>query len=78
MLLGYGVPAILSTGEDAISKASESRPDLVLMDIHLKGRIDGIEAARILQSRLNIPVIYVTAFADERTLLVAMADPSPR
>lgn len=66
--LGYGVPGILSTGEDAINSASQSRPDLVLMDIHLKGRIDGIDAARILQSRLNIPVIYVTAFADDRTL----------
>ena len=66
--LGYSVPGVLATGEDAISKASQSRPDLVLMDIHLQGRIDGIEATRILQSRLNIPVVYVTAFADDRTL----------
>src|SRR5690242_11991041 len=66
--LGYAVPAVLSTGEEAISSATQSRPDLVLMDIHLKGRIDGIEAARILQSRLSIPVVYVTAFADDRTL----------
>src|SRR3989442_1585180 len=66
--LGYGVPGILSTGEDAIRTASETRPDLVLMDIHLKGRIDGIETARIMQARLNVPVVYVTSFADDRTL----------
>lgn len=66
--LGYGVPGVMSTGEEAIRSASEARPDLVLMDIQLKGRIDGIETARILQTRLNIPVIYVTAFADDRTL----------
>ena len=71
--LGYSVPGILSTGEEAIRCASEFRPDLVLMDIHLSGRIDGIETAHILQSRLNIPVIYVTAFADDRTLQRAKA-----
>lgn len=66
--LGYAVPGIWSTGEEAIRDATKSPPDVVLMDIRLKGRIDGIETARIIQSRLNIPVIYVTAFADDRTL----------
>ncbi len=64
---------VLSTGEDAIRSATEERPDLVLMDIQLKGHIDGIQTAQILQSRLSIPVVYVTAFADDRTLQRAKA-----
>ena len=66
-MLGYEVPAVVSSGEEALKRAGESHPDLVLMDIQLKGRMDGIEAARIFQTRLNIPVIYVTAFADDAT-----------
>ncbi len=66
--LGYDVPKVTSSGEEAVRRATENRPDLVLMDIQLKGRMDGIEAARILQFRFNIPVVYVTAFADDRTL----------
>src|SRR5579871_353478 len=71
--LGYSVPAVISSGEEAISFASESRPDLVLMDIQLKGRVDGIEAAKIVQGRLNIPVVFITAFADDPTLQRAKA-----
>ena len=48
-------------GEDAISKAGQLKPDLVLMDIVLQGRMDGIEAASIIQSRFDIPVVYLTA-----------------
>ncbi|MGI8743370.1 MAG: response regulator [Bryobacteraceae bacterium] len=66
--LGYSVPSVLATGEEAIKKAAEQCPDLVLMDIHLKGKIDGIEAAKIVQSRLNVPVVFITAFADEATI----------
>lgn len=66
--LGYAVPRVMATGEDAIRSATETRPDLVLMDIQLKGHIDGIQTAQILQTRLNVPVIYVTAFADDHTL----------
>src|SRR5579864_9271263 len=66
--LGYHVPRVFATGEDAIRSASESRPDLVLMDIHLQGRLDGIETAQILHTRLNIPIVYVTALADDQTL----------
>ena len=65
---GYSVPAIASSGEEAIEKAQETHPDLVLMDIKLTGGIDGIEAAEQIRDNLNIPVIYVTAYADERTL----------
>lgn len=67
-MLGYRVPAVLASGEEAIKKAAEECPDLVLMDIHLKGKIDGIEAAKIVQSRLKVPVVFITAFADEATI----------
>jgi len=66
--LGYDVPCIVSAGEDAIKKVSELNPDLVLMDIMLKGEIDGIDAAEKVRNRFNIPVVYLTAYTDEKTL----------
>ena len=66
--LGYSVPAVVITGEEAIQKVEEHNPDLVLMDIVLKGEMDGIEAAEIIQSRFDIPVIFLTAYADEERL----------
>ena len=66
--VGYGVPAVVASGEKAIEKAAETSPDLVLMDIMLKGDMDGVEAAEQIRSRFHIPVIYVTAFADDSTL----------
>ncbi|WBF66976.1 response regulator [Desulfovibrio subterraneus] len=71
--LGYAVPAIVADGETSISKASELRPSLVLMDIRLKGEMDGIQAASIITGKLNIPVIYLTAYSDEATLERAKA-----
>lgn len=65
---GYTVPAIVSSGEDAIEKAGELKPDLVLMDIKLKGEMDGIEAAGQIRVRYDIPVIYLTAYSDETTV----------
>ncbi len=65
--LGYSVPAIVSTGEDAVIKANEISPDLVLMDIMLEGDMDGIEAADKISQNLNIPVIYLTAYGDNET-----------
>ncbi len=65
---GYRVPAMVSTGEDAVDKAGKLRPDLVLMDIKLKGKMDGIEAAGQIKLRYNIPVIYLTAYSDEYTV----------
>ncbi len=65
--MGYEVTATVSTGEAAILKAEETKPDLVLMDIVLEGQMDGIEAAGVIRSRLNIPIIYTTAYADEET-----------
>lgn len=66
--LGYLVPAFVTSGEEAVAKAAKLQPDLILMDIKLKGEIDGIEAAKQIKSLLGIPVIYLTAFADETTL----------
>ena len=65
---GYNVPIIASSGEEAINKAAEICPDLVLMDIRLKGDMDGIEAARQIYNRFKIPVIYLTAYEDDSKL----------
>ena len=66
--LGYAVPAIAYSGKEGIEKAQEIQPDLVLMDIVLGGGIDGIEAAEQIRRRFHIPVVYLTAYADEKTL----------
>ena len=66
--LKYIVTDVVDSGELAIEKAKENQPDLVLMDIRLSGEIDGIEAAEIMRSQLDIPVIYLTAYADKETL----------
>ncbi len=66
--LGYAVPATASSGEEALRKARDCSPDLVLMDIVLKGRMDGVETAQNLQRQLNIPVVYLTAYADPHTV----------
>lgn len=66
--LGYEVPEVVFTGHDAIQKAEELRPDLVLMDIVLKGDIDGIDTALEIRNRYNIPIVYLTAYEDDKTL----------
>ncbi|HUU28813.1 MAG TPA: response regulator [archaeon] len=66
--LGYLVFEIVLSGEEAINKAAELQPDLVLMDIKLKGEIDGVDAAEHIYAHLNIPVVYLTAYADDDTL----------
>jgi PAS domain S-box-containing protein len=66
--LGYTVAAVAATGSEAITRVEELRPDLVLMDIHLRGEMDGVEAARAIRDRFGVPVIYLTAFADAATL----------
>ena len=65
---GYSVPCMADSGEDAIKFIDQCRPDLILMDIVLKGKIDGIEAAKTIHDNYGIPVIYLTAYSDERTL----------
>ena len=69
--LGYNVIGSSSTGEKAIELALELKPDIVLMDIMLKGKLTGIEAAEEIKEAINIPVIYLTAYADEGTLAKA-------
>ncbi len=74
---GYRVQAIVASGEEAIRVAEAIRPDLLLMDIHLKGSMDGVEAARRIKSRMNIPVIFATALSDPATLKRAqLSEPS--
>jgi CheY-like chemotaxis protein len=65
---GYQVPAVVATGEEAIRYTEQIHPDVVLMDIHLKGRMDGVEAAERIRARLNVPVIYATAYNDSETM----------
>jgi CheY-like chemotaxis protein len=66
--IGLTVTAVVRSGEDAIARAEETFPDLVLMDIHLKGRVDGIAAASAIRERFDIPVIYLTALSDDITV----------
>jgi len=63
--LGYDVPDLVPSGEEAVDKAGETRADLVLMDIMLEGDIDGIEAANKINNQYGIPVIYLTAYRNE-------------
>jgi CheY-like chemotaxis protein len=65
--LGYTVCGYAPSGEQALRIASESRPDLVLMDIKLEGSLDGIETAARLHEHATIPVIYTTAYTDPET-----------
>ena len=66
--LGYAVSEIVSSGEAAIKACQENRPDLVIMDIVLKGSMDGIEAAQYIRNFFGVPVVYLTAYADKETL----------
>lgn len=66
--LGYHVIDTVNSGEAAVLVADEKKPDLVLMDIMLKGEMSGIDAANFIHEKNNIPVIFLTAYADESTL----------
>jgi CheY-like chemotaxis protein len=68
---GYSIAAVAFQGNEAVEKAELSAPDLVLMDIGLKGEIDGIEAAKRIRDRFQIPVVFLTGFADEVTVAKA-------
>jgi len=68
-LMGFGYMAIIaSSGEESIKKAGEFHPDIVLMDIMLKGDMDGIEAAERIKKSMDIPIVYLTAYSDETTI----------
>jgi CheY-like chemotaxis protein len=64
--MGYTLAGIASSGEEAINKAESTLPDLVLMDIMLKGEMNGIEAAKEIKSRFGIPVVYLTACSENK------------
>ena len=66
--LGYDVCCSVSSGEEAVEKARSFLPDLILMDIFLKGEKDGIQATEEIQGRYEIPVVYLTSYADSLTL----------
>lgn len=69
--IGYNVVGAASTGEKAFELAATTHPDIILMDIMLKGDMNGIETAERVKKELHIPVIYLTAYADEATLTKA-------
>ena len=66
--LGYDVVATVGSGAEAIERARESCPDLVLMDIGLPGGMNGLEAAGRIWEEMKIPIVYVTAYTDELTM----------
>jgi PAS domain S-box-containing protein/putative nucleotidyltransferase with HDIG domain len=66
--LAYTVCGIAFSGEEAVKKIGEMRPDLVLMDIVLQGKMNGIEAAEVIRSHFEVPVVYLTAYSDDKTL----------
>lgn len=75
--LGYEVCGIASTGEEAVAMAGQFKPELIVMDIHLRGKTDGIQAAERIRSFLDVPIVYTTAFADDETLQRAkISEPS--
>lgn len=66
--MGYDVPAIAVSGEESIDLVQQTQPDLVLMDIHIQGDMDGIDVAAQLQQSNPVPVIYLTAYSEDSTL----------
>ncbi len=66
--IGYQINAIVNSGDKAIREVEENKPDIILMDIMLKGSMTGIEAAKQIKDRFSIPVIFLTAYADDTTL----------
>jgi CheY-like chemotaxis protein len=66
--MGHIVVDMVNTGEKAIKSVQEHTPDIILMDIVLKGNMDGIEATKIIRKQMNVPVIYLTAYADEEVI----------
>lgn len=66
--LGYNISGSATSGDEAIEAVKSNKPDLILMDIMLKGNMSGIEAAQIIREMIDVPIIYLTAYADESTL----------
>jgi CheY-like chemotaxis protein len=66
--LGYTVAGVATNGEQALKMIDEVFPDVILMDIHIQGELDGIETATRIPRYLHIPVIYLTAYSEDTTL----------
>lgn len=66
--LGYNVIGVVRTGEEAFSIAFEEKPDLILLDIMLGGKLNGIEAAEQIKKSIDVPIVYLTAYADKDTI----------
>ncbi len=66
--MGYSVAGIAVTGAEAISLATAHRPDVILMDIHIKGDMDGIQTTEKINALMDVPVIFLTAYADDETV----------
>ncbi|MCD6117801.1 PAS domain S-box protein [bacterium] len=66
--MGYSVPAVSASGEDAIKKVEQYHPNLILMDIVIRGDMNGIETAEKIVSKYDVPIVYLTAYADKKTL----------
>jgi two-component system, response regulator PdtaR len=77
--LGLEVCEIVATGGDAVETAMTLEPDIIFMDINLRGDIDGVEAARLIRTTSDIPIVFVTAYGDEamRTRVHAVAPHAP-
>lgn len=63
--LGYEVTGLISKGEDALNHVKRNRPDIIIMDIQLKGQMDGIDTAQVIQKEFSLPIIYLTANTDD-------------
>jgi len=66
--MGYHVPAVAASGEEALASADLAAPDLVLMDINLEGEMDGVETAERIRTHHRVPGIYLTAYSNDQTL----------
>ncbi|PSJ16362.1 GGDEF domain-containing response regulator [Nitrosomonas supralitoralis] len=71
--LGYQVTGMAASGQQAIALVEQNLPNIILMDIHIQGNMDGIEVANLLQKTHNVPVIYLTAYSEEKTITRAKA-----
>lgn len=66
--MGYNITNVVSTGEEALWEAKNNEPDVILMDILLSGKLDGINTAEKINRLKNIPIIYLTSYSDEYTI----------
>lgn len=73
-LLGHEVLRVAESGEEAVLQLMDLEPDLILLDIQLKGKMDGVEVARLVKTKYNIPFVFTTAYADNETINRAKAE----